>query len=129
MATGPKSGAENLAGAAKAEINRAAKSAEATAARAGTRRSAEELEADIAKLREDISLLTRHLKETGRDSMRGARRAAEDLKAQGEAAMEDMRARSSDMQAQVEDKVREKPITSLAIAAAVGYMLAILTRR
>lgn len=92
----------------------------------GSRRSIEDLESDIDRLRQDIAQLTRHLKDTGRHSIRGAKRAAtegaEQLRAQGEAAMEDWEAR-------IEGRVREKPITSLAIAAAVGYVLAIITRR
>lgn len=125
-ANSPKSGPGSTN---PADIASEAARAAGASTRSGTRRSTEELEADISKLREDIAQLTRHLKETGEHSVRGARRAAEDLRAQGEATMEGLREKSNDMQAQIETKVREKPITALAMAAAVGYVLAILTRR
>lgn len=92
-----------------------------------------ELESDISKLREDIALLTRHLKETGDHSMKGAKRAAseqaENLRAQGEAAMDTAREKAGDMEDELVARVREKPITSLALAAGVGFLLAVVMRR
>ncbi|TIR45617.1 MAG: DUF883 family protein, partial [Mesorhizobium sp.] len=62
-----------------------------------------------------------------------ARRAAaegvEQLRAHGEAAFESMRGSAQDLEAQLIASVREKPVTSLAIAAGVGFLFALLSRR
>ncbi len=96
-------------------------------------RSPEDLAADIEQLKADIAKLTELLQETGQHSYGAARRAAaegvDQLKAQGEAAMESLRASANDFERQISDSVREKPMTSLAIAAGVGYLFALLARR
>ncbi len=92
-----------------------------------------ELEAEIARLRVDVAQLREQLRETGQRSYRSAQRAAasglESVKARSEAAIEDIRGQAKDYEAQLEEAVREKPISSLAIAAGVGFVLALLTRR
>lgn len=96
-------------------------------------RSPEDLEAEIAQLREDLAKLAAQLQATGEHSYSTARRAAtegvEQLRAQGEAAYESIRANARDVEAQVLASVREKPVTSLAIAAGVGFLFALLARR
>lgn len=109
----------------------------ATAANKGTgnggKVTTEDLEADIVKLREDITKLAKQLASTGEHSVNAARRAAtegvDQLRARGEAAIEDMRTTARDLEADVVSSVREKPLTSLAIAAGVGFLLALMTRR
>ncbi|TPN78647.1 DUF883 domain-containing protein [Mesorhizobium sp. CU2] len=92
-----------------------------------------DLEADIEQLKADIQKLTEQLAKTGQDGYGAARRAAaegvEQLRAQGESAFESMRGSAEDMEAQLIAKVREKPVTSLAIAVGVGYLFALLSRR
>jgi ElaB/YqjD/DUF883 family membrane-anchored ribosome-binding protein len=92
-----------------------------------------DLEADIRQLREDIARLTEQLSKTGSHSYGTARRAAaesvEQLRAQGEAAMDGLKANARDIEEQVLATVREKPVTALAIAAGIGYFLALLSRR
>lgn len=106
----------------------------------GTRSTPEDMEAEIARLRADVAALADQLARTGEHSIAAARRAAsqgaeqlraqgEQLKARGEAAVESLRANAGDMERQVVDAVREKPITALAIAAGIGYCLAMLSRR
>jgi ElaB/YqjD/DUF883 family membrane-anchored ribosome-binding protein len=51
------------------------------------------------------------------------------LRAQGEAAFDGMRGSAEEIEAQLIAKVREKPVTSLAIAAGVGFLFALLSRR
>lgn len=96
-------------------------------------RTAEDLEADIAQLKEDIAALARQFAQTGEHSMSAARRAAaegvEQLRAQGEARLEDIRSSAKDLEEQISRAVREKPVTSLAIAAGAGFLFALLTRR
>jgi ElaB/YqjD/DUF883 family membrane-anchored ribosome-binding protein len=93
----------------------------------------EDLAADIEQLKADIAKLTELLQKTGQDSYGAARHAAtegvEQLRAKGEEAMADLRARANDLEGQITDSVREKPLTSLAIAAGVGYLFALLSRR
>lgn len=96
-------------------------------------RAPEDLEAEIARLREDVARLTEQLSTTGEHSLSAAKRAAaegaEQLRAKGEAAMDTLRANASDVEQQLTEAVREKPITALAIAAGVGFFFALLTRR
>jgi ElaB/YqjD/DUF883 family membrane-anchored ribosome-binding protein len=95
--------------------------------------STADLEADIRQLKADIEELTRQLAKTGEHGYGAARRAAaegvEQLRAQGEAAFESVRGSAQDMEAQLIASVREKPVTSLAIAAGVGFLFALLSRR
>ncbi len=96
-------------------------------------RSASDLEADIKQLKADIEKLTKQLAATGQHGFGTARRAAtegvEQLRVQGEAAMESLKSNARDLEEQVLANVREKPVTSLAIAAGVGFLFALLSRR
>lgn len=99
----------------------------------GPKSSPEDMEAEIARLREDIAKLTAQLQAAGEHSMSAARRAAsegaEQLRVRGEAAVGALKANADDLEAQITEAVREKPITSLAIAAGLGYFFALLSRR
>lgn len=102
------------------------------AAKAGPK-TPEDLEAEIERLREDVAKLAKQLAATGEHSYSAARRAAtlgvDELKARGEAAVNTVRTNADDIERQVTEAVREKPITSLAIAAGIGFFLALLSRR
>jgi ElaB/YqjD/DUF883 family membrane-anchored ribosome-binding protein len=92
-----------------------------------------DLEADIRQLRADIAKLAEQIATTKEHSYSAARRAAsegvEQLRTQGEAAMEGIRANARDLEEHVIATVREKPVTSLAIAACAGFLFALLSRR
>ncbi|TIT63223.1 MAG: DUF883 domain-containing protein [Mesorhizobium sp.] len=92
-----------------------------------------DLEADIRRLKADIDKLTKQLAKTGEHGYGTARRAAaegvEQLRVQGEAAFDSLRGNARDLEAQMVASVREKPVTSLAIAAGVGFLFALLARR
>lgn len=96
-------------------------------------KTAPDLEADIKQLKADIEALARQLAATGEHGYGAARRAAaqgaDQLKAQGDAAVEALRANAKDIEEQFMTSVREKPVTSLAIAAGVGFLIALLARR
>ncbi|MFN4272269.1 MAG: YqjD family protein [Aliihoeflea sp.] len=103
-------------------------------ARTGTAKDeAQDLEAEIAKLRAEMASLAEQISRTRDTSVSAARKAAseglEQMKVQGEAAMEDLKANARDVEQQLTETVREKPITSLAIAAGVGFLFAVLMRR
>jgi ElaB/YqjD/DUF883 family membrane-anchored ribosome-binding protein len=97
------------------------------------KKGSQDLEAEIAQLREEMARLAEQIARTSDSSYAAARRAAneglEQMKIQGEAAMEDLKANARDMEQQLTETVREKPITSLAIAACVGFLFAVLMRR
>ncbi len=92
-----------------------------------------ELKAEIARLRKEISDLAKHVSEVGDLSAKAARKAAtskaEELKAKGEETYDELRATALGYEKQLTDAVHEKPLTSLAMAAGVGYFLALLSRR
>jgi len=96
-------------------------------------RPADDLTADIEQLKADIAELTEQLKLMRQHSYGAARHAAseglEQLRAQGEAAYESLRANADDIERQLTDTVREKPITSLAVAAGIGFLFALISRR
>ncbi|MBA3449058.1 MAG: DUF883 domain-containing protein [Pseudaminobacter sp.] len=95
--------------------------------------SSPDLEADIRQLRADIAKLTEQMATTGAHSYGAARRAANEgvdhLRAQSEAAIDGLRSNAKDIEEQVIATVREKPVTSLAIAAGVGFLFALISHR
>ena len=107
--------------------------ATATGKTANESRTNPDLEADIKQLKADIEKLTNQFAKTGEHGYGTARRAAsegvEQLRAQGEAAFDNLRSNARDVEAQLLASVREKPVTSLAIAAGVGFLFALLARR
>ena len=108
--------------------------ANAATAKAGNEmRSVSDLEAEIKLLRADIEKLTEQLQRTGEHGIGAARRAAsqgaEQLRAKGEETVESLRQNARDIEAQITENVREKPISSLAIAAGVGFLFALIARR
>lgn len=96
-------------------------------------KEAADLEADIKQLKAEIEKLAKLMAATGEHGYGTAKRAAalgaEQLRAQGEAKIEELRASARDIEDQVLAHVREKPITSLAIAAGIGFLFALIARR
>ena len=99
----------------------------------GAQADPQDLEAEIARLRKDVAKLAEQLARTGEHSYSAARRAAtegtEQLFATGEAAVDALKSNAGDLERQLTDAVREKPITALAIAAGIGCLLGLLSRR
>jgi ElaB/YqjD/DUF883 family membrane-anchored ribosome-binding protein len=92
-----------------------------------------ELEAQLEILRAEVEKLSAQLESSSEISLRAMRKAAaagmDQIKAQGEAAMDGLRSNAHDLEDQLYATVREKPATSLAIAAGVGFLFALLARR
>jgi ElaB/YqjD/DUF883 family membrane-anchored ribosome-binding protein len=108
----------------------------ATAATGKTGNGANEapnLEADIKQLKADLEKLAKQMAATSEHGYGTAKRAAafgaEQLRTQGEAKLNELRASAKDIEEQIMASVREKPVTSLAIAAGVGFLFALLARR
>lgn len=103
----------------------------------GSKASAEasmsEMEAQIETLKAEIAKLTAQLSSSGSRSYDALKNIAsegtEQLRHQGEAAVEGLKSKAGDIEGEVVAAVREKPVTALAIAAGVGFLFALLTRR
>lgn len=80
------------------------------------------LEADVRQLRKDIDKLVAQLSQTGQHSYGAARKAAA-------VGVDQLKAQAQDLESQLVETVREKPVTALAIAAGIGYFFALLSRR
>lgn len=93
----------------------------------------DDFEAQIATLKEELAKVKAQLASSGARSADAARKAAssgaDQLRAHGEAAMDELRANARDVEQQLVARVHEKPITSLAIAAGVGFLFALIARR
>ncbi len=93
----------------------------------------QELQAQVEQLKEDIAALAATLASIGSQSIRDARRTAKETYSnayvQGEDVVEDLKNKAQDMEAQLTATVRDRPITSLATALGIGYLLALLSRR
>lgn len=93
----------------------------------------EELEIQISRLKDEIAGIAATLKDIGAEKVYGAKQTAansyDDAVRRGEAAIDDVRQQVQDLEEQISSAVREKPLTSLAIAAGVGYLLAMIARR
>ncbi|WP_367717363.1 hypothetical protein AB2N04_04585 [Nitratireductor sp. GISD-1A_MAKvit] len=92
-----------------------------------------DLEKDIQQLRADMSSLVDHLKAMGGQSGDAARKAAgerlEQLRGQGEAALNSVKDTTNDLERELARTVRERPISTLALAVGAGFLLAFATRR
>ena len=99
----------------------------------GDAKEAADLTADIEQLKAELEKLARQMAAAGEHGYGTARRAAalgaEQLRTQGEAKLEELRASARDIEEQVLAHVREKPVTSLAIAAGIGFLFALIARR
>lgn len=95
--------------------------------------SGNDLEKDMRQLRADMAQLVGHLKAMGEQSGNSARKAAgegiDQLREQGEAALQNVKGSAQDMERQLAQTIRERPITSLAVAVGAGFLLALATRR
>lgn len=99
--------------------------------------AAGEAGADLARqvevLKEELARLRREVERGTRRSASAARNVAaegvEALKAQGEVAYGRMREGAGELEAEFARQVREKPVTSLAIAAGLGFLIAQILRR
>ncbi|MFD1199635.1 YqjD family protein [Brucella gallinifaecis] len=93
----------------------------------------EDLQAQVEQLKEDIAAIAATLGNLGSQSVRDAKRTAKETYknafVQGEDVVDDLKNKAQDIEAQLTQAVRERPITSIATALGVGYLLALLSRR
>lgn len=107
--------------------------APATRARRATARAkADDLEAQVAQLQTDIKAITQTLGRLGNSAVgevRGAAKSrAADIRGRGEEMFESAQDEFNALEKQIKDTIREKPLTAVAGAVALGFILAVITR-
>lgn len=129
---------ENGAGAASTSPRTAAAANGARSARARStvrRRTAQaddDLESQVAQLQNDIRDIAQTLARMGENKVtearKGAMSKAADLRDKGEEIVENVQDEFGAVEKQVKDAIREKPLTAIAGALAIGYVIAAITR-
>ncbi len=106
--------------------------AEAKSSRNGAANS-NDIEAQIAQLREDIASLAKTVAAVGNakaEEVKGkARRAANEAADASISVVEAAREQAVSFERDLEKQIRTNPIQSVAIAAGIGFVFALLTRR
>ena len=106
--------------------------ATATRARRATRAKSDDLEAQVAQLQSDLKSITHTLQRMGEhkvDEVKGmAKSRAADLRGKGEEMIESAQDEFNAFEAQIKDTIREKPLTAVAGALALGFIIAVVTR-
>lgn len=110
-----------------------ADSAKEAAASKAAGASAQDIDAEIARLREDIASLARSVQTYGSaksDEVKArASRAGSDIAAASQDALDQLRQEFEDVERQLTGQIRRHPVQSIGIAAGVGFLLAFLMRR
>lgn len=92
----------------------------------------EELEAQVAQLQSDIKSIGETLRKLTGEKASEVRDLAEtefrQLKRRGKHLVEDAQDQAGEYEQQLKDTIREKPLTAVATALGVGFVLALLTR-
>src|SRR4051812_43776234 len=93
---------------------------------------APDLEAQVSQLQGDIKTIMQTLTKMGEEKVDEVKSAAKtratSLADRGRAALEDAEDEFSAVEKQIKDTIREKPLTAVAGAVALGFLLAVLTR-
>ncbi|MBD8066684.1 DUF883 family protein [Devosia sp. PTR5] len=91
-----------------------------------------ELEAQVAQLQSDLKAITETLRKLTEEKAGEVRTRAEieleHLKRRGQHMLEDAQGQAGEYEQQLKDSIREKPLTAVAAALGVGFVLALLTR-
>lgn len=92
-----------------------------------------DLSAEIDGLRKDLQALTERFSSLSDAGARTARSYTRDTAAAaretGEAMYSDLAARASDLETQAAEQIRRHPLQALGMAAGIGFLAAMLTRR
>lgn len=102
------------------------------AARANTKQREAQLEDQVAQLQDDIKAIAATLAKLSNAKVNEvksvAKSEAHNLQRQAEHVVEDVQDRASDIEKQLKDTIREKPLTAVASAVGIGFILALLSR-
>ncbi|NGP18320.1 DUF883 family protein [Devosia aurantiaca] len=92
----------------------------------------EQLEAQVAQLQNDLKSITHTLAKLTENRVEGAKEYASaefrQLKRRGQHVLEDAQGQAEEYEQQLKDTIREKPLTAVATAVGIGFVLALLTR-
>lgn len=103
-----------------------------TAGRSSSRNREPDLEAQVQQLQDDIkniaSTLAGLAEQKVDEAQSVAKREFKHLKAQGKSAVEDAQDEFGQIEKQIKDTIREKPLTAVAGAIALGFLLAVVSR-
>jgi ElaB/YqjD/DUF883 family membrane-anchored ribosome-binding protein len=103
-----------------------------TATRANRSNDDERLEEQIARLQEDLKSIAASIaglaEEKVSDARGLAKREARQFVRAGQHAVEEVTDEFGHMEKQIKDTIREKPLTAVAGAIALGFLLAMISR-
>lgn len=92
----------------------------------------EKLEEQIARLQEDLKAIAASIAGLAEDKVSDARgvakREARQFVRAGQHAVEEVTDEFGHMEKQIKDTIREKPLTAVAGAIALGFLLAVISR-
>jgi len=97
-----------------------------------SRAASDDMEAQVAQLQSDLKAITQTIARMGEskvDEVKGAAsKQAAALRAKGEEVVENAQDEFSAFEKQIKDTIREKPLTAVAGAMALGFLIAVITR-
>ncbi|MBS3847384.1 DUF883 family protein [Devosia sp. J2-20] len=100
--------------------------------RASTKPREDQLEDQIAQLQADLKAIAATLTKLSTDKVNEARDTAKDearnMQRQGQHVIDEVQDQAGAMEQQLKDTIREKPLTAVASAIGIGYILALLSR-
>lgn len=92
----------------------------------------EQLETQIAQLQDDLkgiaATLAQLTSEKVNEAKNLAKGEAQNLQRKGQYMLEDVQDQAGELEQQLKDKIREKPLTAVASAIGIGFILALLSR-
>jgi ElaB/YqjD/DUF883 family membrane-anchored ribosome-binding protein len=98
-----------------------------------SRKKEQQLEDQIAQLQTDLKgiadTLSRLSGEKVAEARGMARMEARHLQAQAQNVIDDVQSQAGAMETQLKETIREKPLTAVASAVGIGFLLALLSRR
>lgn len=117
--------------ASKAPARRAANGPRRAAARQSHSRE-DELSAQVHQLQDDLKSIAATLASLAEDKVNDAQKLAKrevkNLARTGQNAVEDVQDEFGQLEKQIKDTIREKPLTAVAGAIALGFVLAVVSR-
>jgi ElaB/YqjD/DUF883 family membrane-anchored ribosome-binding protein len=106
--------------------------ARTAAARARAASNDDDLAAQVQQLQDDLKSIASTLAgmagEKVGEAQSMAKREVKNLAKTGQQAVEDVQDEFGALEKQIKDKIREKPLTAMAGAIALGFILAVITR-
>lgn len=102
------------------------------AARAANGETADKLEEQVARLQEDVKTILQTLARMGNDKVAEgqarAKREYSNIVHAGEGVIETVQGEFTELEKQVKDTIRQKPLMAVLGAMGIGFLIAVLTR-